>query len=158
MISVFKADSMIQRDALLSALHSQGIQAISPRRDLSRKVTSTTADISYEGYSSFFDGFDIQVPDPDAEKAQEIVTKFLRETNIVLSGETSPANHLQRFYFCSLFSLMVPIVFHGMAVYYLVLGLKTGEKLSVGKTILSVGVLFCGGLAAYYLATDIFLK
>ncbi len=135
MKSVFKADSIIQRDALISALGSDGIPAQSPPRDLSRKFTDTTVDISYEGYSTFFDGFEILVRDQDTDRAKSLIEKFLRETNVVLAGEAPPPRHLQRFYFCGLFSMLVPVLFHGLAILYLYQGLRAGEKLSFGKTV-----------------------
>lgn len=151
MKSAFKADSIIQRDALLSALHNNGITAQSPPRDLSRKFTDTTVDISYEGYSVFFDGFDIQVPDQDLEKAQEIISQFLRQTNVGLAQEKTPPRYLQKFYFCSLFSGVLPILFHILALYYLFLGLKSGEKLSFGKTLFSV-LFQLAGIGLIYLS------
>lgn len=134
MITVYKADSIIQREALLNALYNAGIRAQSPPRDISRKVTSTTVDLSFEGYSSFFDGFAIQVQDHEEHQAKEVIQKFLRETNVSLASEKPPVRYLQSFYFCSLFSLMIPILLQALALIYLYKGLRNNEKLEIGKT------------------------
>lgn len=154
MIEIFKADSIIQRDALLNALATEGIHAQSPPRDLSRKVTPTTVDISYEGYSSFFEGFSIQVPEEQADTAKKIIESFIKSTQASTAQEKPVVRYLQSFYFCSLFSLMFPFFMQAIAVYYLVKGIRAGEKLEKGKTLFSLACHIVGICWAYVFLTN----
>jgi hypothetical protein len=126
---LLKAKSIIQRDAILSELESQGINAFASPRDMSRKIADHTVDLALEGYSVFFDGFPIYVNELDKAAADEIANRLLRETQQtpMVSSDESP--HLRRFFFCAIFSLMLPAVMHVFGAYHLYRAFKTGEKI-----------------------------
>ena len=78
---IYKADSIIERDALLAHLAENDIVAESPRRDISRKMTNNTIDLSYGEYSVFFDGFSIYVRDDQEHEGRQQLISFLNRTN-----------------------------------------------------------------------------
>lgn len=128
---LLKAESIIQRDAILAALKAANIEATSPPRDISRKMTDETVDLSFEGISAMFDGFAIHVDEGHIEEAQKVaesVLKTARKTKddpVLARGDS-----MRKFYFCSVFTMVIPIplLFHGLGIYHLVMGLKNGER------------------------------
>lgn len=124
---LLQAESIIQRDAILSALKENGIEAISAPRDISRKIADSTVDLAYEGYSALFDGFAIQVAAQDFDRARQIADGILQKAEAVEKA-SPPTGSMRRFYFCCLFCVSMPVLFHGLALYHLLNGLKNGEK------------------------------
>lgn len=124
-----KAQSIIQRDSILAELEIHNIQAITTPRDMSRKVTENTVDLSLSGYSVFFDGFSIYVQEEDKAKADEIISRFLKETSNTKVEPTDEVPHLRRFFFCSIFSLMVPVIMNIYAAYHLYMAFKKHEPI-----------------------------
>lgn len=152
--TVVQAESIIQRDAILSALAQAGIEAFSAPRDISRKIADTTLDLAYEGYSAIFEGFAIQVSKDDFARAKEIVDQVLREARLNVVDDDHQVNHMRRFYFCSLFTLTLPIVMHVFAIYHLIEGIKKGEKLRPLYIVFSIGILLFTGFVGVYFVTD----
>lgn len=133
MVLAYKAESIIEREALLSLLQAEGLEAITTPRDISRKISSNTVDLAYEGYSAIFDGFPIYVRESDLKEAQEKIRNFLFK---VRNSESSPQEKASRsnfsiFYYCSIFSLFLPIILHFVGFFYLRKGFKQGEKLNL---------------------------
>ncbi len=87
-------------------------------------------DLALGGYSVFFDGFPIYVNAADKEKAELLIHQLLKSTqnNEVESGEVSP--HLRRFFLCSLFSLILPVIMHIFGAYHLYLAFKKQERIN----------------------------
>ena len=92
-----RAQSIIQRDAILAALSAAGIEAVAPPRDISRKIADTTMDLAYQGYSAIFDGFLIQVPAKDLARAGEIASVVIDQALRADSGLGAPDSYLRRF-------------------------------------------------------------
>ncbi len=126
---VLRAESIIQRDAIIAALNAAKIEAHSAPRDMSRKIADDTVDLSLGGVSVMFDGFAIHVDEQYLEQAQKIAAHIVKsalkakDDPILAKGES-----MRRFYFCCLFSIPMPILFHGLAAYHLIVGLKNGER------------------------------
>lgn len=113
---LYKAGGMVERDALTSRLRSIGIEAISPGRDVSRKVTDSTIDLSLGGYSAVADGFAIFVPEDQFDAAETLLAEFLREAR---ANPVADINYWQKYYACALFSLSLPFVMNIFATYHL---------------------------------------
>ncbi len=131
LVLAHKAKSIIQREALTDALQDSGIEVTSSPRDMSRKVSDDTIDLSLEGYSVFFDGFAMYVKNRDKARADEVIASFMaaveaadREQNPV--GATS---YIRKYFFCALFSIMLPILMHGFGLFHLVNAIRAGEKI-----------------------------
>lgn len=127
LIIIYRAPSMMERDAILNQLHENGIEALSTERDVSRKVTNSTIDLAFEGYSATMGGFPITVMKNDEEAAKKIIQDFIRKINV---GPASPPSysHLRKFYISSIYSTMLPLAFHALGIYHLFKGLRAGEK------------------------------
>ena len=136
-----KAESIIERDAVMAMLLENNINSESPARDLSRKVTSMTPDISYEGYSAFFDGFKIFVKNEDLASAQRLLEKFNRET----PKQSVSTDYANRFYLCAFSSIVFPVIFHALAIYNFVKAVQTKQKFSKFKLNAAILILFCSG-------------
>ena len=78
LIEVHRAQSIIEREAILAALREVELDPISPERTMSRKVTENTLDLSLEGYSLMFDGFKILVPLHQERQGRQVVEEVLR--------------------------------------------------------------------------------
>jgi hypothetical protein len=152
---LMQAESIIQRDAVMSALAAAGINAFAEQRDISRKIADTTVDLAYEGYSAVFDGFTIQVNEADYDAAKEIADEVVRVAHAAKPDVgLSEGGALRRFYFCSLFSIMIPGLFHGLAIYHLADGLRKGEKLHPLFAAFSLFILAGTALFAFWLVNQ----
>lgn len=153
--TVVRAESIIQRDAILSAFAHAGIEAFSGRRDISRKIADNTLDLAFEGYSAVFEGFAIQVDEEDFERAKEIVDSVLRQARVqVVDGQQKEDSHLRRFYFCALFTLTVPLVMHVFAIHHLIRGIKKGEEVRPVYVMFSILLMIFTGVVGLYFVTD----
>lgn len=124
-----KAESIIQRDAILAALKSQGIEPQSAPRDISRKIADTTVDLSFEGFSAVFDGFAIYVDEEKLQEAEKIAKAIVRTAQKTKDDPgLAQGGSMRRFYFCCLFTITIPILFHGLALYHLYKGLRNKER------------------------------
>ncbi len=108
---------MIERDGLLNYLQSNGIEAVSPPRDLSRKISATTVDLAYGGYSAVFEGFAIFVKPEQLAEAQELVKTF--EAKMRFNPDPRPVDYAHKFYLSCLFTVIFPGFLHVMALYHL---------------------------------------
>lgn len=144
---VLKAESIIQRDAILAALKSANIEAHSAPRDISRKITDTTVDLGMDFVSVTFDGFSIYVDEKDLAEAQKTANSIVKtamrakDDPVLARGES-----MRKFYFCCVFSLMMPFLFHGLAAYHLYYGLKNGERMHWFYGTVSL-IIFLGSIA-----------
>jgi len=121
---LYKAKSMIERDALRARLHGAAIASDAPERSVSRKVTNETVDLSLGAVSLWFDGFAVLVPEEDMARAQEVLDAFLLEMQ---ATKTPPATHWPRAYSCAIFSILIPVIFNLLAVYHAVRAWRAGE-------------------------------
>lgn len=148
---LMRAESIIQRDAVMSALNAAGINAFSENRDISRKIADTTVDLAYEGYSAVFDGFIIQVNEADYEQAKPIADGVLKKASEAKPDPgLSEGSAYRRFYFCSLFSIVMPGLFHGLAIYHLIDGIRRGEKPHFGFFAVSALMLIVTGAVVFH--------
>ena len=129
-----KAGSIIERDALLEALRVRGIKAVSPARDMSRKFTPNTVDLSLEGYSAIFDGFSIYVPSRHLEEARHIAQELDQRVRGAQQADKREPDHVQRFFLSCIFSFFVPLVFHITALYHFRQALKKNQSFPRYKT------------------------
>lgn len=137
MKKLVSARSIIERDAIVASLKAEGIEVVTPPRDMSRKITENTTDLALDGYSVFFDGFDILIEDQDEAKARTMLAKFSRDHQApVVSTERSP--HWQRFYYSSIFSLMFPLLLNMAALYHLYKAIQKGEAPRMGYLLFSM--------------------
>lgn len=108
---------MIERDGLLAYLQANGIEAVSPARDLSRKISATTVDLAYGGYSAVFEGFAIYVRPDQFSDAQDLLKTF--ESRMRLNPDPRPVDYAHKFYLSCLFTVIFPGFLHVMALYHL---------------------------------------
>jgi membrane protein insertase Oxa1/YidC/SpoIIIJ len=146
---IYKAESIIERDAIAAFLKGHGIAFLVPARDLSRKITDTTVDISFEGYSAMFDGFAILVQNNDVPRARELIKNF--SANLAKSEVSQ--DYMRRFYLSSMATLIMPVVFHFTAFYNLWMGLKRRQSISMTKMIFSIFCLIATGYMGYFLVS-----
>ena len=119
---LYKAGGMVERDALIARLRSLGIDALTPERDVSRKVTDSTIDLSLGGYSAVADGFAIFVPEEQFDTAETALGEFLRQAR---ANPAADINYWQKYYACALFSLTLPFVMNIFATYHLIKAIRT---------------------------------
>ncbi len=152
---LIKAESIIQRDAILAALKSQGIEPHSAPRDISRKIADTTVDLSFEGFSALFDGFAIYVDEGELERAQKLTESLLKSAQKTKDDPgLAQGGSMRRFYFCCLFSITMPILFHGLALYHLYMGLRSKEKFHPFYGTMSALVFIATGLFIFYVVRE----
>ncbi len=143
MITVFKANSIIERNAILHELREHGTEAFSGERDISRKVASSTVDMAFEGVSILFDGFAIQVNEKDKESSEQLIKELLARVNLNVAHPEDGAmsRHLRKFYYCSIFSITIPVAFNIYGFYQMYLGLKNREPVRWGFFIFSLVIM-----------------
>lgn len=151
---LFIAQSMIERDALKARIEACGISVVTPKRDISRKYTEGTVDLSYGGYSAVFDGFKIFVEDKDFKKSQEILEEFTEssEPQEMVEEEQQP-NYLKKFHYFSVASVFVPLVPLLFGAYYFYKGLRNKEKPRILYTIFSM-ILYLPQIGFYYMGIE----
>ncbi len=139
---LLKAQSMIQREAILAALAEGNIETATSPRDMSRKVADDTVDLALEGYSVFFDGFPIYVREKDVPAAQDIVNRLMAQAE--MAGREKPLEeespHFRKFFFCTLFTFIVPGVLHVAGMYHLYMAFKNGERVPLVKLVLFLAI------------------
>ena len=139
---LIKAESLIQRDAIVARLHSEGIACIAPERTISRKIMDGTVDLTLGGYSTTFDGFSIFVEDSDFERAGQIVAAFLQETTAAESSSAlTEGNPWRSFFRWVLLSLILPVLPFFIALHYLRKGMQSDLPVSRLYVVLSVFLL-----------------
>src|SRR5665213_417616 len=142
MKKLFTACSILERDALQARLEAAGIASVSPARDMSRKVTNETTDMALNGYSILFDGFAVMIEDADEVRAQQVVSEFKKEFDVPApSSETSP--HWRKFYFSSVFSILLPLLMNGVALYHLFKAMKNREQPRAGYLVCAMFCFIC---------------
>jgi hypothetical protein len=155
-VLVHKAESIIQREALLNELAQSGIEAITSPRDMSRKISDSTVDLALEGYSAIFDGCPLLVRRQDQAAASEVIKGFLRRIQIQpVEMAYEPSPHFRRFFFCSLFGLSLPVIMHLAGGYQLFMALKNKEKIrpfyfSVSLVLFAVGMVWAFSLLSFF--------
>ncbi len=154
---VHTAQGIIERDALLSALASEGINAFSPPRDMSRKVTENTVDLALEGYSSFFDGFVIYISVADAEKAKSIIRSTLQSAEETATDDIG-TSHFHRFVFCSLFSVLLPLLMNIVAAYHFIAMIKKKEPVRPLLFVVGIAVWIMTSLIGYVFVPPLMRK
>ena len=124
MKKLFTAKSIVQRDALRARLDRYGITSITAERDVSRKLTEATLDLSLGAYSAMSPGFAVHVDDADLDEGEKILAQFLRETEG--TDEPSRDDPWRRYYACAIFSLMMPGLMTVPATWHLTRAIRTG--------------------------------
>jgi hypothetical protein len=133
---------MIERDSILAALEDSEIEAHGEERLLSRKITSTTTDISYEGYSALADtGFAIWVNPKDLPKAQQIVGDLKVQASA--HDNNTRIDHVAKFNTSVLFGILIPFLFHVIAIYHLAQARKLGQWKNLSATTKVCCLVFC---------------
>jgi len=150
---LFMASSMMERDALKARLESAGIMVVSPKRDISRKYTENTVDLSYGGYSAVFDGFKIFVEEKDFRLSQEILEDFMKTLKTESVEGKVEHQYLKKFHYFSVASVFVPLVPLLFGLYYFYKGIRNQEKPRVVYTIFSV-ILYLPQVGFYHMGID----
>lgn len=138
---IFKAQSIIQREALVSALAEENVEATTAHRHMSNRVADGTIDLALEGYSAVFDGFPIFVKERDRVPAQRVIREFLERTGSTEVAERTDASpHLTKFFFCSIFTIILPGIFHVVGAYHLFKGVQAREKISLIRLVAALAL------------------
>jgi hypothetical protein len=126
-VLLVRADSIIQKEALLAALREENIDVRAPEMTLNRSVTDTTLDLALGGYSAVHErGFPIFVREVHQDRAKKIIDQVIKEYH-----NQEPARlpmSLNKFYVCSLYSIALPGLMHLLGLYHLVRYFKTKEQ------------------------------
>lgn len=158
LILLHTASSIIERDAVLAYLRENLITAESPARDMSRKYTETTVDLSLGGYSTFFDGFKIFVQEQQHKDALKVLDKFmLEQKQEVVESEPATVSYINKFYFFGMASFFVPIVPIFFGIYFLRKGIKAKEKIKASYFIVSL-FFYIGPVVAIYVLGEFLLN
>jgi hypothetical protein len=155
-VLVHKANSIIQRDAIVEALQSEGLNPFTQERDVSKKVADGTLDLSYGGASAMFEGFPILVTEEEAARARDVVERVLAS---VREQDRIPreTDHLQKFYAMSLFSfLMIPVLAHAIGFYHLYEGIKKRQKINVVRFSAALIMYAAGGTLTWFMVASYF--
>jgi hypothetical protein len=144
---LYEAQSILERDALMARLQEQGIDVLSPPRDISRKMTENTVDLAFEGYSAVNDGFKIYVIQEHEARAKELLRYFIREQRMHAYDKGIERDPWDAYYRASIFSMMLPLVMNISALYNLFVALKSGRRPSrplyfVASTIINALVIW----------------
>ncbi|MES3037906.1 MAG: hypothetical protein V4736_08370 [Bdellovibrionota bacterium] len=157
-IVVFKADNLIERDALVAQMAFQGIEARIIERPTSRRISEDTVDLAFEGVSSLFDGFPILVQTSNEDKAKALVTDFFKRRKLTLDEPEIPGErrdfHFHKYYFCGIFSSMLPVVLHGYGIYHFIKGVKKREPLRPAFFVFSSALFVGSGVLVFYWITE----
>lgn len=154
-VQLIKAESILQREAIVTALDSEGIEFFIIPRDTSRKVFDSSIDLTMGGISTVFDGFPILVRPLDLERAQRIVRQVIGSADQIAfeSKNNDSIDYWDRFYRASIFTIFLPGLMHLAALMNLFMAVKTRQPLTaIGKVI--TGTLLC----LVWLAAAIYLK
>ena len=133
MYLLYEAQSIIERDALIEVLKNSDIDSVTSERDVSRKISNGTVDLSLGGYSAVSGGFPIYVDPDSSTQAKEILKNFLRNIKLVEQSEETGTDHFSKFAKCAVFTLFIPVIFHFIGIYHLWMGFKNQEKVK-GKS------------------------
>jgi len=127
---LYTAKSIIEREALTAHLESESIVSHSPARDMSRKFTAGTMDLSLGGYSLFFDGFKVYVEESDFRLAEASLSEFLSSYEKNDSDYKTSKSHINKFFFFGFASLIIPVIPLFFGLYFLFKALKSNEKIN----------------------------
>ncbi len=134
-----KVPNLIMRGALIHKLGESQIEVYAPDRDAIVNVSSGP-NLSLEGYSALFDGYEVYVAKQKLQEAKEILKEIETQTYEPSEGEI---DHAGKFYFSAIMSFMIPVIMHVLAIYHLIQARKKKQKLKLVKTIFSFFVLAC---------------
>lgn len=144
-----KVPDLIIRGALINRLGEEQIEVYAPDRDVIVNLNSTTPNLSLEGYSALFDGYEVYVPKQNLERAKKIWEEHQAELYKPSNAET---DHPQKFYSMAVMSFILPIVTHYLAFYHWREGIKKNQKFSKIKIFFSILVMIPSGFLAYVYA------
>lgn len=124
-ILLCKVPSIIERDALLTALDEAGIGASSPDRDMMINLAGEP-NLALGGYSALFEGYSVFVPAAREADARSVLAVF-RRRDMHLSrpdrdseagdpAALDPAG--RRFLACAFFSVVVPVALNLASLYW----------------------------------------
>ncbi len=159
-ILIFTAESIVERDSLIALLKSNGVNAESPRRDISRKYTENTLDLSYGGYSTIFDGFKIFVDKESKDKATKLVDEFREDIKVKnkVDIKNGSKRNLMKFYYFSIASFFIPILPLFFGLYYFYKGILQKEKIQVFYMIGAITFYILSIFVAYKMVIESFTK
>lgn len=148
-ILLTKIPNLVQRGALEARFAEAQIETYLPDRDAIAQV-GDTPNLNLGGYSAFFEGYSVFVRRDQLAQAQKILEEFEKTTYSQADHKTG-IDYLSKFYLASYVSLVLPVVFHGVAFYNLYMAFKTGPvRISWGKMIFAWVVLIITGSLGYY--------
>ncbi len=131
---VYKATNIIERDSLMVFFQSHGIEAITGRRDVIQNLTDQP-NLSYEGYSALFSGYEIFVQGAQLSEAKELLAQYKRQMQLRSVEPDEEHFHQQkqierRMMTTAILSLFLPVIAHIIFIYLLFRGLLTGNRFS----------------------------
>lgn len=122
---LYRAQTLIERDALVEALSAEGIESLAQERD---QIPQLTNDVNLRlgGYSAMFEGYEIRVPQEQFESGQRVLQDFLRRAQIQPVSEASAVSQadadeaaFRRFMAHSFWAIILPILFNLTSFYWL---------------------------------------
>lgn len=119
-----RVPSVIERDALMAALLEKNVSAFTPERNVMVNLAGEP-NLSLEGASITFPGYDIRVPEDQYEEARNVLAEFRRrhDVRIAPEGIEEPAHDGvdeagRRFLKCSFWGIVMPLVMNVPAMYW----------------------------------------
>ncbi len=142
-----KLPDLISRGALVNRLGEDNIEVYAPDRDVIVNLNANTPNLSLEGYSALFDGYEVYVSRTRLDDAKKIWDEFQKE---MYKPSVIATDHPHKFYSMSVMSFMLPIVTHVLAFYHLREGINKGQKFSKLKLVFSFLVMIPSGFLGWY--------
>lgn len=162
MVVLYRATTIIERDALMAFLSENHVEAFTGRRDVIQNLTENP-NLSYEGYSVLFAGYEVFVSEDQLEQAQDLLKDFRRQIQLQTVSEefstefSTQKKYERRLMIAAIMTLFIPLVAHLLFVYLLIqakneklqfplrMYLKVGFILIV--TTLTTFFIFCDALS-----------
>ncbi|MFN8790507.1 MAG: hypothetical protein ACK5Y2_03515 [Bdellovibrionales bacterium] len=150
-ILLAKVPDHVMKGALIARLGEARIEVYAPERDAIVNLGSAP-NLTLEGYSVLFDGYSIYVPKGNFQEALGILEIFEKDTWAPREGSARrPSDPATQFYFAALWTWLVPVLFHGIALYHFRNFLRSRTPFSWPKMLmawlvwgLSLGVILLG--------------
>lgn len=156
--TVYKAQSIIERDSLMAELSAAGIEAETEKKTMHNRIGDTTVDLAYDGVSSVsFDGYKIEVSNADSVRARAVIEqaleRFKREEKLN-KPEMTGDEHVRRYVASGLFGMFVPVIFLVLGGYHLVQAVKLRGNVLKPMVLVATGLhAFMAGLTIWFIGS-----
>lgn len=137
---IHRAQSVIERDALMAFLKEEGIVSYTGQRDVIVNLTDHV-NLGLEGYSATFEGYRIYVAQENASVARQLIHRQTMKVRNTTPEERIDENaEMKKFISGSVFSLMLPGIMNVVALYWLIRALQKKQRTTLFRFLFAVVV------------------